>query len=112
MQSITKHFFLLTVLSTILISQSGWAQSWNKIGITSPATGWAGTPAIAIDKTGMLYASFLNINTQACVMKFDGSSWTTVGSAYISAGIISNCGEPAPIVTDTGGVPYIAYPDT
>ena len=112
MQTITKYIFLSTLLSTVLMSQTSYSQAWTKIGITSPTTGWATIPAIASDKNGILYVAFLSINDQASVMKFDGTSWTTVCADNISAGAISNCGEPAPIATDTSGMPYIAFPDT
>jgi len=112
MGTITKYILLSTLFTTILVSQHGYAQSWNKIGITSPTTGWATTPAISVDKNGIVYVAFLNNNDQASVMKYDGSSWTAVGRSNISSGSISNCGEPTPIAVDTSGDLYIAYPDT
>ncbi len=112
MRTLAKHFFSLLLLGATLSSQPGYSQAWNKIGISSPTTGWASTPAIAIDKHGTPYVAFLNINDQVSVMKYNGVSWITVGGANITAGAISNCGEPAPIAIDTSGAPYIAYPDT
>jgi len=110
-----KHsikLILTTLIFTIVALNTVHSQTWNKIGISKPTTGWASTSAITVNKYGIVYVSFLNINDQASVMKYDGASWSAVGAPYISAGMISNCGEPTPIATDTAGMPYIAYPDT
>ena len=107
-----KRSLLLISLSAILVSVTGNAQTWTKIGVASPTTGWADVPSLTTDKNGNLYTAFNNFNGQLSMMKYNGSTWTTVGSDSISAGGVSTCGEPSPIVIDTAGMPYVAYPDT
>jgi len=64
--------------------------------------------SIAIDGAGTPYLAYTDdISSKAFVMKFNGSSWVTVGSAGVSTGAAS----ATSIAIDANEVPYIAYTD-
>jgi len=86
---------------------------WTAVGTkTGFSAGYAGYTSIALDNSGTPYVAYLDgsvvsYSTKATVMKFNGTSWETVGTAGFSAG----AAEYISLALDSGGIPYVAYPD-
>jgi hypothetical protein len=95
---------------SLLLPLTMWGQSWNTLGSAGFSAGEAGNPALAISLAGTPYVAYSDsINSQkATVMKFNGTSWVTVGNAGFSDSIVEGNNW---IAIDGGGTPYVAYRD-
>jgi hypothetical protein len=95
-------------------ASTGWTVV-GKAGFSAGQTAWT---SIAIDSSDMLYVAYedfscpASINSEtnggkATVMKFNGSSWSTLGSSGFSSGkAVNTC-----IKLDNYNNPYIVYSD-
>jgi len=107
MRHVYKTFLSLLILFSSFATD---AQSWVDVGTPgfSPilATGYKW---ISIDRSGIPYVVYQDAadSDRATVMRYNGSSWETVGSQGFSAGEI----DYASITFDTGGMPYVVYGD-
>ncbi len=94
---------------TVTVKKYDGTLSWLSVGTTPPASSNQYsyiTSAIAPDST--LYIAFQDNNHNgATVRKFDGTSWSTVGSAGLSAGTVSYTS----LAFSPNGIPHLAYQD-
>ncbi len=102
---------LLLVLALIVSFSSSFSQSWNLVG-TEGFTGGIIMLSMAINAGGTPYVAFEDMATgnKATVMKYNGSSWVTVGGAGFSAGSITMLSTRS-IAIDGSGTPYVVYSD-
>lgn len=84
--------------------------NWTSLGTVGTATSTAGEVTLAADIAGNVYAAFADgaNGGKVSVKKYDGSSWSTVGSAGFSAGVAV---YPSLTIDPNTGEPYLAYSD-
>ena len=84
---------------------------WAVVGSAGFSGARADYVSLAIDSSGTPYVAYMDYSTspqyKATVEKFDGSSWTTVGSAGFSAG----AAPWTSIAVGGTGIPYVAFKD-
>ena len=87
--------------------------SWVSLGNVGASTGWVNYTSIAIDRSGIPYVVYEDGTTsspgQATSMKYNGSSWVTVGNPEFSEGPYQVMYTS--IVIDSSGTPYVVYED-
>jgi Secretion system C-terminal sorting domain len=85
--------------------------SWVTVGTAGFSAGIASYTSIAIDGSGTPYVVYGDYSPtssgRATVMKYNGSSWVTVGTAGFSAGQAFYTS----IAIDGSGTPYVVYQD-
>ena len=85
---------------------------WETVGSAGFSDGEAYYVDLAIDQSGTPYVTYTDYGVigggKATVMKFNGSSWVTVGVAGFSAGFGAT---ETTIALDSSGMPYVAYVD-
>jgi len=105
---------IFALIALFVMSGRMAAQSWVPVGSPEFSAGMiVGTPDIAIDVSGTPYVVYndFTINPPygaATVMKYNGSSWVTVGSP----GFGGEDAEFISIAIDGSGTPYVVYADS
>ncbi len=101
-------FFILAVFmltSTPVLAEDVFG--WKNVGSAGFSEGEAKGTNIAIDNSGTLYVAYVNFYNyclRPTVMKYDGNSWTAVGSfPERASGFV--------MAIDSSGTPYVAYGD-
>lgn len=105
---------LVIVLSVLICSRSSTAFAvayvWHTVGSDHFTVGASTyeTP-IAVASDGTIYVAYTDEShgQQATVMKYDGSDWSVVGSAYFSGGATRYLS----LAVNATGTPYVAYVD-
>lgn len=108
-----RNIYLLLFIS--LTVQSLPAQVWQALGpdgTNNPSLDFGERIAFAVASNGDLYVAFADgsVNYKATVRKFDGSTWTTVGSPGFTPGSMSSSFSSPSLAVD-GVTPYFAYRD-
>jgi hypothetical protein len=85
--------------------------AWNNVGTAGFTDGVAevSTRYLAIDAAGNPYVAYADVaaGSKATVKKFDGTSWTNLGSAAFSPGMASDVA----LAIGTAGIVYVAFGD-
>ncbi len=85
--------------------------SWSYVGNAGFSTSVAFEPSMTLTSGGNIYVGFsdwsMSPSQKATVMKYNGSTWSILGSAGFSTGTVFT---PS-IAVNAGGTPYIAYRD-
>jgi hypothetical protein len=100
------------VTFTTVFSINVQAQSWQPLGpddFNQPSYNSVDYTDVATDGNGHVYVVYRDNgnNNKATVMKYDGNSWVTLGSAGFSAGEA----QYTRIAIDGNNVPYVVYQD-
>ncbi len=67
-------------------------------------------PSLALDPAGNLYLSYSqDWNIGEVVQKYDGTSWSVVGTAYFTGPLSGTASSVSPIAVDSSGTPFLAY---
>jgi len=86
-------------------------EAWTAVGSVGFSAGYCEYSNIAFDRSGTPYVVYEDEisggGDKATVMKFNGTSWVTVGSPRFSAGVA----QWTSIAVDPSGIPYVAYQD-
>lgn len=97
--------------SVMKFNGNSWVYVGNA-GFSAMGSGQAGAlyTSLAIDSNSKIYVAYteLSNNFHATVMKYDGNSWSYVGSPD---GISAGSANFTTIVIDSYGTPYVAYED-
>jgi len=111
MKIFTKMSKLVLIMSLFSFGLISTAHAgWVNVGTQNFSPGIANSPIIAIDKaTQTPYVAFADGNNgdRLSVMMFDGSTWSTIGSAGISVGTSYHHA----FTIDKAGILYVAYID-
>ncbi len=85
--------------------------SWDVLGSSTFTPSGADYTSLAIAPSGDIYAAFKDlyyaVNGKVTVMKYSGSSWSTVGTQGFSAGDANYVS----IAVTASGIPYVVYQD-
>lgn len=87
--------------------------SWEPVGSSAFSVADVIQPKIAVDNSGTPYVAYIQTDSTSSlhgyvtVMKFNGTSWVTVGSPNFSNGVASSTS----IAIDGYGTPYVVYDD-
>lgn len=85
--------------------------TWVTVGVLGVSASTAWYPSLAFDSNNNLYLAYRDGSTTpgraATVKKFDGTTWTTVGTTGFSAGVVWDIN----IAIDNNNVPYVIYQD-
>ncbi len=102
-----------STLALIFACISGFAQSWVPVGGADFTSGSCQYNSLTIDHSGNLFFVYEDGVLggggagKASVMKYDGTSWSFVGSERFSAGDATYTS----IALNNSGTPYVAYVD-
>jgi hypothetical protein len=101
----------LSAAALLLCLQLNAQKQWGAVGSPGFTPGICAYLSLAIDTSGTPYVSFLDATqgAKATVMKFNGSSWVTVGSAGFSANSITN---NTALAFDHNDTLYCAYQES
>jgi hypothetical protein len=87
------------------------APQWTVVGSADFSAGQVNFNSLALDSSDTPYVAYMDIATTpnglATVMKYDGSSWVTVGSAGFSVGAVNWTS-----LAISSGTPYVAFFDS
>ncbi len=100
--------FITIIVATMLLLfvKSASAQSWEQVGNTGFSQSETRYPSLAIDKNGVPYLAYQNLdNYKATVKKFDGNNWVNVGTPDVSDGKATGLS----LVFDQNNTPYLSY---
>ncbi|XZF12747.1 T9SS type A sorting domain-containing protein [Chitinophagaceae bacterium MMS25-I14] len=105
-----QHFFLAAAAASMLVCNVSNAQ-WATVGTAGFSTsGQSSWQHMAFDNHNTPYVSFNDVGLnggQGTVMKFDGTSWTSLGNAGFTPGS-ANYGS---IAIDSSGYVYFSFAD-
>lgn len=108
-----KLLLYLSLFVIALLPLCAIAQTWNVVGTPYFSSNARNDISIAIDRTGVPYVAFadytyyVDMAAKVTVMKYNGTTWETVGNAGFSAGRA----DYISIAIDGNNVPYVTYTD-
>ncbi len=109
MRKLNLFFIVAAMLFTV---QQSNAQIWDTVGTTGFSAQYAYYNSIAMDTAGVPYVVFASGGTlhssfgPAVAMKFNGTSWVTVGSPRFSGLAAEHC---TIAIDKNTNIPYVAY---
>jgi hypothetical protein len=105
-----KKHYLLCIFASILFSFNVYAQIWQPLGpneANQATFSETGEISLALNSNGIPYLAFIDVNGAVSVRKFEGGSWTYVGTPrFTSDFVFYPC-----IAFDGNDIPYVAYRD-
>jgi hypothetical protein len=98
---------LISVLLIILCTTVK-GQTWTPVGTRGFTPTSVGIPSMDIDKDNNIYVAYSNASNVINVMKYNGSTWSALGS---TVGTVSFAGASLKLAVDTNGIPHVAFND-